>query len=236
MIIWIESKIGAAVTVNFNPSVTLGEFKYIRLLHCTLYNSWFNITPANNVLRYKSLKQGVKTKTLKPGNYNIETLNEEIELPNNITFHKAKPRGNVRLQLSNDYEILFAYKRNFAALLGFIEEKISTSKESPNRANFISVSHYIIHCDAIDRAENYVAGGTSQWIEGKPADYLQILPLRETKEVCEKVIYDIENPINMPLKRAGGVLSSMKICITDQDGEPVNFNGYPYSLCIELLA
>ena len=56
MIIWIESKTGESVTVNVNPSVTLAEFKYIRLLHCTLYNSWFNITPANNVLRFKTLK------------------------------------------------------------------------------------------------------------------------------------------------------------------------------------
>ena len=235
MIIWIESKSGEPVTVNFNPSVTLGEFKYIRLLHCTLYNSWFNITPANNVLRYKSLKGGVKTKTLKPGNYNIETLNEEIDLPNNITFHKSKPTGRTILRLSNDWEVLFASKRNFAVLLGFNNDKLSTGQESPNRANFLTVSQYVIHCDAIDRAENYVAGGTSQWIEGKPADYLQILPLRETKEVCEKVIYDIENPINMPLKRCNN-LSSMKIWITNQDGEPVDFNGYPYSLCVELTS
>ena len=140
MIIWIESKTGATVTVNFNPSVTLGEFKHIRLLHCTLYNSWFNITPANNLLRFETLKQGPKTKTLKPGNYNIETLNEEINLPNNITFHKSKPTGHTLLRLSNDWKVLFASKRNFASLLGFDNDKLSTSQESSNRAKFLTVT------------------------------------------------------------------------------------------------
>ena len=237
MIIWVESRTGEPISVNFNPSITIGEFKHIRLLQCTLYNSWYNITPANNVLRFKVLKGGYKTKTLKPGNYNIETLNEAIDLPNNITFHKSKPTGRVKLKLSNDWEVIFHYARNFAGLLGFNEEKISSSQEGPKPANFLSVSQYVIHCDAIDRAENYVAGGEGEWIKGKPADYLQILPLRETREVCEKVVYDVKNPTNMPLKRDGaGVLSSMKIWITDQNGKPIDFHRYPYSLCIELTS
>ena len=237
MKIWINSKTGEPVTVNFDPCITLGDtFKCIQLLQCTLYNSWYNVTPANNVLRWKTPKQGIKTKTLKPGNYNIDTLNEAIKLPDNITFHRVKERGTTRLQLSNDWEILFASKRNFAGLLGFNSDKLSGTQESPNRANFIPVSEYIIHCSAIDSDENYVANGESQWIEGKRADYLEVLPLRETAEVCEKVVYNMENPTKMPLKCGGGVLSSMKIWITDQDGKTVDFNGFPYSLCIELTS
>ena len=112
MIIWIESKTGESITVNFNPSVELGEFSFIRLKQCTLYNSWFNINATNNVLKFKTANGKVNTKTIKPGNYNIETLNEEINLPNNITFHKSKPTGRTLLKLSKDWEILFGIRKN----------------------------------------------------------------------------------------------------------------------------
>ena len=230
MKIWLESETGADMTYNFYPAIDTCGLKHIQLLQCTLYNSWYNVTPANNVLRFRKGREGTKTMTLTPGNYNIETLNEAIDLPNNLTFHKHGPTGRVRLKLSNDWQVMFDYKRNFARLVGFNAEQTSTGKLGPRRANFITVSEYIVHCDAIDRADNYVGGAT----DARPADYLQVLPLRDTKEVCEKVIYDIARPLAMPLKNAD-FLSSMRIWITDQEGRKIDFNGFPVSVCIELL-
>ena len=236
MKISIESTKGKPVSVNFNPSITISDFKHIRLLQCTLFNSWHNITPANNVLRHQVSRGGHKTKILEPGNYNIETLNEAIDLPN-ITFTKSKPTGRVKLNLSKDWEVEFDYEKNFASLLGFGEKRLSKSQEGPKPANFLTVSQYVVHCDAIDKAKNYVTSGEDEWLEGNPSDYLETLPVRETREISEKVVYDIKNPTNMPLKSDGaGVLSSMKIWITDQNGKSVDFHGYPYSLCIELTS
>ena len=231
MKIWLSTK-GDAMTYNFYPAIDVkGQgFRHIQLLQCTLYNSWFNVTAANNVLIYKAGNRGIKTKRLAFGNYNIETLNDSINLPNSITFLKHKPTGRVKAVLADKWEIMFNEERNFADLLGFKKEKVSENKLGERRANFITVSEYIIHCDVIDRADNYVGSGP----DARPADYLQVLPLRDTKEICEKVIYNVACPIAMPLKSVD-YINSMRIWITDQDGRPINFNGFPVSVCIELL-
>ncbi len=228
MIIWINK-----TNVNFNPSIDLSKYTSIQLRYCTLYNSWYNITEENNILRYRVSNSQWKIKSLKPGNYNIDTLTEVIGLPEKIAFRKIKPTGKTYLDLAKDWKIDFTYQKNFASLVGFNNILVEKSRESHNKANFINVEEYIVHCDAIDRANNYVSiGGSSN--TAVPNNYLQILPLKDTKEICEKVIYDISNPTPMPLKRMSN-LSSINIWITDQLGRPVDFNNYPYIFCLELV-
>ena len=237
MKIWLHNENGGCLERNFYPVIDLREFTHIQLLSCDLHNSWYNVTSENNTLKFRpGNKEGLKTMKIKSGNYNIHSLNEAINRNSNlggkkILFEKHKPTGKVRLNVPNDFEIMFKEGKNFAALLGFDEEKATAGKYGEKRANFLTVKKYIVHCDAVDRADNYADSGCMNL---RPADYLQILPVRDTTDICEQVFYDFSNPVKMPLKKTS-YLSSIKIWFTDQNGQDIDFNGFPVSVCVELI-
>ena len=238
MKIWLNSESTGTCNLerNFYPVIDTRKYTHIQLLSCVLHNSWFNITRENNVLKFRAgNKEGIKTMRLKPGNYNIQTLNEGIhrssDLGKQIIFEKHKPTGRVRLNIPNDWEVMFKEDKTFAGLLGFDEVKATHGKYGEHRVNFLTVKKYIIHCDVIDRTENYVDRGS---VDARPANYLQVLTVKDTKEVCEQVFYEFPNPVAMPIKRSDHI-SSIRIWITDQDGREIDFNGFPISICIELV-
>ena len=210
------------IIIQFHETMT--GYKHIRLLECKLYNSWYNITKENNRFNF-TVDKKPSVKVLEEGNYNIESLVQAIGRAKMINFKRVHATSKTLMILEEKYKIDFTKPNNFAKLLGFEENVYNKTQISQHRANFLPVSEYVVHCDIIDSPTNY--------INGKRADYLQILTLRDTNEICEKVTYSYPNSISVPIKHTS--LNSIKIWITDQNGSNIDFHGYPISYQLELL-
>jgi len=211
------------ITVHFHE--TLIGYKHIRLFECKLYNSWYNITKENNILTFTMTgKKEPSIKVIEPGNYNVETLSQAIGRIKFINFKRMHATGKTLLILDEKYKVDFTSPKNYAKMLGFEEKVYEKTQISQNRANFLPVSEYVVHCDIID---------TQDYINGKRCDYLQILTLQDTNEICEQVTYSYPNSIPVPIKHIP--LNSIKIWITDQNGNNIDFHGYPITYQLELL-
>ena len=233
MIINAYSETGQRVHKNFDPSIDASGFTKISLLRCSLYNGWYNINTENNVLRYWIKGNGIwKDKIIRPGNYNIDTLNSALKLGDRIKIKKIEATGHSYILLQDDSKIDFTHPRNFASLLGFDEEILTSNRMSARRANFFTVSEYRIHCNLIDTSKTRLAPIGSD--TARPSDCLEILPLRENLTLSERVVYENKNfMLPMPLRKNENI-SSIEIWITDQYDKPINFNGSPFSFIIEL--
>ena len=231
MIIAAGSETGTPATIYFDPSIDIQGYTKIGLLRFSLHNSWFNITMENNVLRYWDSK-GWKTKILRPGNYNIDTLSNSIKLGDNVKIKRIEYTGHTYIAIQNNYKIDFTHPRNFASLLGFDNKILTTSQTSPRRASFLTVSEYRIHCNLIDTSKTRLTKSGNA--TARPSNFLEILPLREHHPLYEKVVYENKNcMLPMPLSKDNNI-SYIKIWVTDQYNQPVDFNGWPFTFIVEL--
>ena len=131
------------ITVPFQETLT--GYSQIRLLECKLYNSWYNITGANNEIAF-TIGKKASVKKLEPGNYNVETLSQAIGRKTKIDFRRVLPTGKTQMVLDDDVKVNFSRKKNFAKLLGFEEQEYDKSDFSPYKANFLPVTEYVVHC------------------------------------------------------------------------------------------
>jgi len=210
------------VTIQFHETLT--GYKYIRLRECKLYNSWYNITENNNILKFTITGKQPAVKVIEPGNYNVDTLSQAIGRIKFINFKRMHATGKTLLLLDDTYKLDFRVKKNFAEILGFDQKLYTSSQISPNRANFLPVSEYVVHCDIID---------TQNYINGQRCDYLQILTLQDTQEINKQVTYSFPNPIQVQITNLP--INSIRIWVTDQNNNPINFHNYPISYQLELL-
>ena len=213
---------GNDVTIHFHETLT--GYKHIRLLECKLYNSWFNITENNNRLKFITTGKPSSIKVIEPGNYNVDTLSQAIGRIKFINFKRMHATGKTFMMLDDTVKLDFRTPKNFAKILGFEEKMYNSSQISQNRANFLPVSEYVVHCDIID---------TQDYINGKRCDYLQILTLQDTQEISRQVTYSFPNSISVPIKHTP--LNSIRIWITDQKNNPIDFHNHPISYQLELL-
>ena len=210
------------ITVNFQETLT--GYSQIRLLECKLYNSWYNITEANNELSFTiGHKSGLKK--LEPGNYNVETLTQVIGRATKINFKRVQPTGKTQMVLDDNVKVNFSKPKNFANLLGFEEREYEKSTTSPRKANFLTVTEYVVHCDIIDTPTNY--------INGKRSNYLQVLTLKDKGEIDKCAMYDFSSAVPVPIKKTD--ITSLRIWITNQNEEKIEFNGFPICFQLELI-
>lgn len=214
--------------VDFNPSIDISSFSSLQLLRCSLYNSWYNITDANNKLRYHNGEEWLD-KFIVPGNYNIDSLTDAIDMPA-IAFYKIKPSGKVMLRLDEGWRVDFSKKRSFRDLLGWLPVVVSgPATVSTKSAAFNTVDKYMIHCDMVQGSS-----GDGSYVGGSPSDCLEILPVRGTQELAQEVVYDNIKPISVPLRQIGW-MNQLKVWVTDQNNQPIDFHDYRSTFVIEIL-
>ena len=210
------------IVINF--SETLTGYTHIRLLECKLNNSWYNITNENNEIVF-SIDNKNSTKVIEPGNYNVETLSQAIGRTKLINFKRVLPTGKTQMILDDKVKVNFSRPKNFARILGFKEIEYSKSGISPYKANFLPVTEYVVRCNLIDTPTNY--------INDKRSNYLQVLTLQDKGEIGKAVTYSFPTSVPVPIKKTD--ITSLRIWITGQNEELINFNGYPISFQLELI-
>ena len=198
---------------------------FMRLVSCSLYNSWHNLTRVGQI----SFKTSKKILASMPeGHYTIESIAKE--LTKSFKIHKSDPisienyNPNSGLKITLSFEI---NKNNEIKVSHALAQLIGTSTtlgqdEYIKKLN--SPSTYFIHCDLIDKSQNF--------LNNKKSDLLATFNIKG--KPYEKVTYDASP--QQPLRDCSTDLyvKSITLSIRDQDGELFDFNGLPLEFQLEI--
>ena len=164
-------------TVNFEP-YPIPKPSYIRLLSCSLYNSWFNLKEVGEIF-YTDDKKNQRSESILPGNYTIEEMAKTIE----NSFKKYgdvlrtqinTPVGQMVIQKVDPFEKI-KFDKNLSELLG-IDQDLQFIRYVKRMK---SPTTYFIHCDLVDKQQNL--------LNGKPSTVLQTFDI--TGKPYQKVFY-----------------------------------------------
>ena len=196
---------------------------YIRLLSCSLYNSWFNLKEEGAITLLDDDKKPFKV-TFLPGHYTLDAL--AIEIRNSLNKHRVPLQTDVntivgQLVITNPQFKKIVIDSNLGHLLNLntftLEFKTFIKKLN-------SATTYYIHCDLLDKEQNL--------LNGKPSTVLQTFDI--TGKPFEKVFYQSSPQHVLRDVSADKHISNMTISVRDQNNNLFDFNGFPLQFQIEI--
>ena len=117
--------------------------------------------------------------------------------------------------------------RDLKALLGLIKFNLTERGRKLKIKTVInqstSFNAYLIHCDLIDREENL--------FNGEFSDVLSSFDIKG--QLFERVTYQLKETAMRKMKTSQ--ITSMKIRVTDENNDLINFNGRPLWFEIEII-
>ena len=209
-------------TVYFEPQ-PIKKPSYIRLLSCSLYNSWFNLKEEGAITLLDDDKKPFKV-TFLPGHYTLDAL--AIEIRNSLNKHRVPLQTNVntivgQLVITNPQFKKIAIDSNLGHLLNLNSFTLEF-KTFIKKLNFETT--YYIHCDLLDKEQNL--------LNGKPSTVLQTFDI--TGKPFEKVFYQSSPQHVLRDVSADKHISNMTISVRDQNNNLFDFNGFPLQFQIEI--
>ena len=209
-------------TVYFEPQ-PIQKPSYIRLLSCSLYNSWFNLKEEGAITLLDTVEKPFKV-TFLPGHYTLDALASEIR--NSLNKHRVPLQTDVntivgQLVITNPQFKKIVIDSNLGNLLNLnsftLEFKTFIKKLN-------SETTYYIHCDLLDKEQNL--------LNGKPSTVLQTFDI--TGKPFEKVFYQSSPQHVLRDVSADKHISNMTISVRDQNNNLFDFNGFPLQFQIEI--
>ena len=209
-------------TVYFEPQ-PIQKPSYIRLLSCSLYNSWFNLKEEGAITLLDDDKKPFKV-TFLPGHYTLDALASEIR--NSLNKHRVPLQTDVntivgQLVITNPQFKKIVIDSNLGNLLNLnsftLEFKTFIKKLN-------SETTYYIHCDLLDKEQNL--------LNGKPSTVLQTFDIKG--KPFEKVFYQSSPQHVLRDVSADKHISNMTISVRDQNNNLFDFNGLPLQFLIEI--
>ena len=212
-------------TVHFKEP--LGKYQYMRLLNCSLYTSWYNLKRPGEIMIFDE-RDNAKVKRIHSGNYSIETLGKALETAfkgEKINLRFDDVEGAIVIE--NPLQKKIQIDRDLTALLGLIKFNLTERGRKLKIKTIInqltSFNTYLIHCDLIDREENFLNG-----------EFSDVLPSFDIKgQSFERVTYQLEETAMRKMKKSE--ITSMKIRVTDENNDLIDFNGLPLRFEIEII-
>lgn len=212
-------------TTSHNSVMLMPDIKYeAALLSLDVYNSIPNIREGkNNVFTY-SVDNGVNWKTiiLKAGAYELKEINKEIkrQMKSNgdndaaITIVANISRLTSMISIENeDYIIDFSVPNSVGSVLGFETQIIDYGyTESPNIVDIIAVNSIMVNIDIIEGS--HVNGFPS------PTIYSFYPNVSPGYKIVER-----PNPSLIYYPLSSHDISRMRVWLTDQDGNLIDFRG-----------
>ena len=217
-------------TVYFDEPIP--QVHHIRLVSCSLYNSWHNLKRVGTMFYNKpvssnSTKQ-IFAAQIPQGHYNLVSLVKELKSSiaekdsdlKNIKIETNKPNSVLKITnpLHDSYQINVSH--DLAKLMG-----IGTRLAAITYVKKLNISsYYFIHCDLIDPSNNFLNGKRSDIlakidIQGLPYDRVTYTyPLQEALRECS----------------TGQHVHQITLSVKDEDGEMLDFNGLPIEFVLEL--
>ena len=211
-------------TVCFKNPLERG-FQYIRLISCSLFNSWYNLKEKGEI-GFVDNSGITTTKRIPSGNYTLSSIGkklEEIFADEGVEVKFDDASGPIVIKNPLNKSVLF--DRDLSFLLGLSDKKNQRVRLKTQAVinRLASVNNYFIHCDLMDKEENL--------FNGKPSTILACFDI--SGKSFERVEY---SPKDITMKKITSVkyISSIRITVTDENGELIDFNNLPLRFVIEI--
>ena len=209
-------------TVYFEPQ-PIQKPSYIRLLSCSLYNSWFNLKEEGAITLFDNVDKPFEV-TFLPGHYTLDAL--AIEIRNSLNKHRVPLQTDVnnivgQLVITNPHQKKIVFDSYLGNLLNLKSFTLGL-KTFIKKLN--SETTYYIHCDLLDKEQNL--------LNGKPSTVLQTFDI--TGKPLEKVFYQSSPQHVLRDVSADKHISNMIISVRDQNNNLFDFNGMPLQFLIEI--
>ena len=217
------------VTQNNGETVFLDQaipqVHFMKLISCSLYNSWDNLKKAGRII-FKEDKEVLAS--LPQGHYTYQSLSEE--LTRSLTSNKNKKQ--IKLETNKPNSVI-----KISVLDTTISKEISVSPSlhrlissrltlyditSVKKLN--SPSAYFIHCDLIDRNNNF--------FNNKKSDLLAKIDVKGRP--YEKVRYDASPQQPIRDCSTSEHVNSITVSVRDENGELFYFKNMPLEFELKL--
>ena len=208
-------------TVYFDQPIQ--KPSYIRLLSCSLYNSWFNLKEDGAITLLDTVEKPFKV-TFLQGHYTLDALASEIR--NSLNKHRVPLLTDIntivgQLVITNPQFKKIVIDSNLGNLLNLnsftVEFKTFIKKLN-------SATTYYIHCDLLDKEQNL--------LNGKPSTVLQTFDI--TGKPYENVFYQSSPQHILRDITADKYITNMTISVREENNNLFDFNGMPLQFLIEI--
>ena len=209
-------------TVYFKEPIP--QVHYMKLVSCSLYNSWHNLTRVGIIAVDRS---NVRIASIPQGHYNLFSLVKELkssirELKSQIPLELETNMPNSALKITNPNHDTYPINVSHALadLLG-----IGTRLGAITYVKKLNTPvDYFIHCDLIDASNNF--------LNGKRSDILAKIHIRGLP--YDKVTYPSLPQDVLRECSTGQHVHQITLSVKDEDGEMFDFNGLPIEFVLEL--
>ena len=200
-----------------------GGFEYIRLISCSLFNSWYNLKE-KGAIGFVDNSGITTTKRIPPGNYTLSSIGKELqEIFNNEGVEVKFDDASGPIVIKNPLNKSVLFDRDLTYLLGLgsgnPRERLKKQAVINRLASF---NNYFINCDLMDKENLF---------NGKPSTILACFDI--DGKSFERVKYSPKD-ITMKKITSGKYISSIRITVTDESGELIDFNNFPLRFEIEI--
>ena len=208
-------------TVFFDQAIP--QVHFIKLISCSLVNSWDTLKNKGS-LSIVELTVGAKVSEIPPGHYTLETAAKQMEEAlkkhtHEISADTYSPLG--QLVITNHGKNALRFDQDLANFLGI---RGILKKEGKVIVRQIKQPSYFIHCDLIDRDNNF--------FNNKKSDLLAKIDVKG--KPYEKVRYDASPQQPIRDCSTSQHVSSITISVRDENGELFDFKDMPLEFELEL--
>ena len=214
-------------SIQLNPNL---DYE-IALVRFETYNTYYNVTSANNNFSYTNPSGAVRTFQITPGAYQVADINAYIQgqmLINGDYTTNAQTNTNTYginiasnnntsrcvLTLVTGYSVNFTIANSIRTLLGFNSEVLNAPTNTSE--NIIMIQNFNIICVNCDLVSNSYLNAASSQI-------LRVIS-NTLVPVGYKIIVEPTNQIFLPIRNKQAI-SDFRVWISDENGIPINFNG-----------
>ena len=210
---------------------------YIRLLSCSLYNSW-NSFEKDGIIFYKKLirtitsKQDEETIYIRMGNYSLDDMGDIFKKrsPEKDLFSVEKGITGRSLIIEPNKTIIKNFGLNeslikFFNIPGYKNSAMEKDYFTKIVINDVSnPKHYFVNCDLIDKQQSL--------LNGKPSSLLACFDIRG--QPYEKIHYQNTHLNVLRDVSADNHVSNITLPVTDETNHLLNFNGWTLQFQIEI--
>ena len=190
---------------------------YIRLISCSLYNSWLNLqTKAEISITDEETKKQTIVK-LPPGHYTPEIIAKILTQVLKLPIEAKAPQGIIAF---NNTEKLKIGMTDNLCLFFKVDQKYHIFVVN----NLTSPSAYFIHCDLVDKEQNL--------LNGAPSSVLAQFDIKG--EPYEKINYQTTQANVLGDTSTGEYVNSVTLSVRDESGNLFDFNGLPLEFKLEI--
>ena len=218
-------------TVYFDQPIP--KPSYIRLLSCSLYNSWSSLEKDGIIFYKKVNKQDEETRFIREGNYSLDDIGDIFEkgFPEKNLFSVQKGITGRSLIIKAKEPRIKTFGLN-ESLIKFFNLPGYTNSASMEKDYFAQIiindvsnpKNYFIKCDLIDKQQSL--------LNGKPSSLLACFDVRG--KLYEKIHYKNTHLNVLREVSAHNHVTHMTLSVTNETNGLLDFNGWPLQFQIEI--